>query len=155
MLIIIEGCDGTGKTTLADKLAQSLGAIQIHFGAELAGNTKIFDLVDRLIEMSRTENIVVDRFIHGQFVYQDPGERVLSLKDLENIEHKLMTETHTLLFLVEADADTIMERIRERGEDTSGFDPYRLLRKYRWLYARVSKMHPIVVKGDPKWLPLR
>lgn len=155
MLIIIEGCDGTGKTTLADKLAKTFGASQFHFGADLAKNPKIFDLVDRLIEMSQTENIVIDRFIHGQFVYQDPGERILSLKDLENIENKLMTETNTLLFLVEADADTILDRIRERGEDTSGFDPYGILKRYRKLYARVSKMHPIVVKGDPKWLPLK
>lgn len=147
MLIIIEGCDGTGKTTLANQLANSLNATILHFGVELSQNPHIRGLFLSLVERSRTENIIIDRFIHGQFIYQKPEERVLSLHDLLEMEKYLIAEK-ALLFLVEIEPEEILRRMQLRGEETKGFSPKTIMTKYRRLFKKVSLMTPIIVRGE-------
>lgn len=77
MLVVLEGCDGTGKTTLAEDLAKIMDAEIIHCSQCTPNDYTFFH---NIIEASKSMNIIADRFCYGQFVYQDEEKRPLAIK---------------------------------------------------------------------------
>lgn len=65
MLIIIEGPDKAGKTTLAKQIEERLGYRYVHFGAP--GKDPAQDYADFLLNLK--EPTVCDRFLYGEKVY--------------------------------------------------------------------------------------
>ena len=112
MLIVLEGCDGSGKTTLANKLAAILDAEIIHCTTETPNDYSFFS---QIIAMAEKRNIIADRFCYGQFVYQKPEERKLDSVDLYHLELYMMN-TGAKVIYVYCDEDTIKERLDKRGE---------------------------------------
>lgn len=62
MLIVLEGCDGSGKTTLAKMLATLFDASIVHCTTKTPNDYEYFR---RIIESSKTKNIIADRFAMG------------------------------------------------------------------------------------------
>jgi thymidylate kinase len=114
MLIILEGCDGTGKTTLANSLSKVLNAEIIHCTRETPNNYGYFS---RIIEASKNKNIIADRFMYGQFVYQLPIERNLTPQQLYMLEVKLI-EAGGKVVHVTAPIHEIQNRLQARLEVT-------------------------------------
>ena len=112
MLIVLEGCDGVGKTTLAHNLANLLGAEIIHC-TTTTPNTEWF--FRDIIGMARTRNIIADRFCYGQFVYQEPEERNLTRHALYNLELEMMNAGARVVY-VTCDEDVLNERLASRNE---------------------------------------
>lgn len=115
MLFIFEGCDGTGKTTLAKKLAPILDADIIHCTVETPNDYSFFS---EIISASISRNIIADRFCYGQFVYQTEKERKLSQTQLFQLEAEMLNAGVKLIY-VTADAKDIMDRLISRGETTA------------------------------------
>ena len=115
MLIVLEGCDGSGKTTFANKLAQIINAEVIHCTAETPNNVEFFR---GIIGMSVLKNIIADRFCYGQFVYQKIEERKLSQEQLKQLEFDMMMAGAKVIF-VDADTDIIKDRLAARDEETA------------------------------------
>lgn len=84
MLIVLEGCDGVGKSTLANNLATVMNAEVIHCSQYTPNNYEFFH---NIIEASKTKNIIADRFCYGQFVYQEEFERPLAI--MANATHNV------------------------------------------------------------------
>lgn len=114
MLIVLEGCDGSGKSTLAKKLAMVSDADIIHCSAETPNDYEFFH---NIISGSINKNIIADRFCYGQFVYQDAEERNLTTTELYRLESD-MVNVGTKVIFVDADSDTIYDRLIRRGEAT-------------------------------------
>lgn len=114
MLIVLEGCDGAGKTTLAQFLSKLLNADIIHCTAETPNDYEFFD---NIISAAVTRNIIADRFCYGQFVYQKKEERRLSKDDLRVIETRML-DADGKVILVTAPHSTIISRLAIRGEVT-------------------------------------
>ena len=112
MLIVLEGCDGSGKTTLANKLAAILDAEIIHCTTETPNDYSFFR---QIIAMSEERNIIADRFCYGQFVYQKPEERKLDSVDLYYLELYMMKSGAKVIY-VYCDEDIVKERLDNRGE---------------------------------------
>ena len=112
MLIVLEGCDGSGKTTLANKLAILLGAEIIHCTTHTPNTYAFFN---EIIEMSKTRNIIADRFCYGQFVYQNKYERPMNEKMLYNLELTMMNAGSRVIY-VDCSETEIKERLEARGE---------------------------------------
>lgn len=91
MLVVLEGCDGTGKTTLANNLASILNAEVIHCNRYTPNDYTFFH---DIIEASKERNIIADRFCYGQFVYQKESERPLSIRGEEFREVKIGNDTY-------------------------------------------------------------
>ena len=114
MLVVLEGCDGAGKSTLAEFLAKLLNADIVHCTAETPNDYEFFD---NIISAAITKNIIADRFCYGQFVYQEKDERRLSKDDLRVLETHML-EADGKVILVTAPEDVIIARLASRGEAT-------------------------------------
>lgn len=114
MLIVLEGCDGTGKTTLAYNLSKMLSAEIIHCTTDTPNTVWFFN---DIVEMAKTKNIIADRFCYGQFVYQDPEKRQLNKTDLYNLELHMLN-TGAKVIYVDCAEDVLAERLNARGEIT-------------------------------------
>ena len=157
MLIILEGCDATGKTTLANMLAPLLNAQIVHSTAETPNTYGYFE---ELVRASEHTNIIADRFCYSQFVYQDSEHRPLNpelypknnstgfstsvktggkLYDLETE----MLRNNTKVIYCYADAGVIAERMIVRGEDPIAID--EILCGYRDLWKK-TLIQPIWYK---------
>lgn len=113
MLVILEGCDGAGKTTLAKSLAMILDAEIVHCSSKTKNNYMFF--LD-ILRASNHKNIIADRFCYGQFVYQNPEERPLrDYHTLNELESKLLMHNAKVVY-VQAPIEEIEERLRARGE---------------------------------------
>lgn len=113
MLIVLEGCDGTGKTSIA-KLIQAvmLDAEIIHCTAETPNDFKFFS---KLIDIGQYRNIILDRGMYGQFVYQSPEDRKLSNKQLRALEMRMLS-TGAKVVHVTAMQQTVEGRLNNRSE---------------------------------------
>jgi thymidylate kinase len=116
MLIVLEGCDGTGKTTLANNIAKVTGADIIHCTSTTQNDWNFFDTI---IGLAKTHDIIADRFMYGQFVYQQAWEREkkgwLTDRDFVNLELKMMA-SNAKVFHVMAPINEIRRRLEARGE---------------------------------------
>ena len=115
MMIVLEGVDGAGKTTLANILAKTYNAGIIHATRETPNNWAWFN---ELMDVARDRNVIMDRSFWGQFVYQDPEERKLSWEQLHELEHRLEQEDGKLIY-VTADDEDILKRLSDRAENLS------------------------------------
>lgn len=115
MLIVLEGCDGSGKTTIANNLKKAIlpNAEIIHCTTTTPND---FEFFRNLIWASKDRDIIADRFCYGQFVYQAPEERKLTPELLTELEI-LMLEANTKVIHVTAPVNTIKERLGWRKEE--------------------------------------
>lgn len=157
MLIVLEGCDATGKTTLANLLAKIYTAQIVHCTTETP-NT--YDFFGGLIYAAEHRNIICDRFCYGQFVYQDEDDRPLSMWKLypvgESMERYVENSWEALRMLemsmlshdvkviyTYANPNTIYDRMISRGENPKNVD--KILKGYEDLWSR-TLIQPIVFK---------
>lgn len=119
MLIVLEGCDGAGKTELANFLAKIFKADIIHCSTHTQNDYNFF--YDIIQAAKGKRNVIADRFCYGQFVYQNPEDR--PLKDYnftaeENLSmlERTMLSTRAKMIYVTAPADVIKSRLAARGE---------------------------------------
>ena len=155
MLIVLEGCDCTGKSTLAKKLATLLDAEIIHCSTHTANNLPFFE---DIIEASQTRNIVADRWMYGQFVYQDKDDRPLEKASFSrnvvgeaalSYLETTMLKAGAKVILVTADAEDVKARLNARGETLingktveevqAGFEALKEHSLLSWLVYNTSK----------------
>lgn len=116
MLIVLEGCDGTGKSTVANNLKHILPDAEIvHCTRETPNDFRFF--LD-LITAGETKNIIADRFCYGQFVYQKEDQRHLSYEDLTELEIRMLASGAKVIHVC-APVEEIKHRLSLRDEETS------------------------------------
>lgn len=112
MLIVLEGVDGSGKTTFANLLSNVIDAEVIHATKDTPNDWEWFT---DIMNAARFKNIIADRFFWGQFVYQPKEEWHISLDQLGHLEMKLHNMGGKLIH-VTAYPDEIRSRLAARGE---------------------------------------
>lgn len=128
MLVVLEGPDGAGKTTLAKILSLIMDAEIIHATRETPNNMEWFSSI---IEESKHRNIIADRFFWGQFVYQDVDERNLDWELLQDLECKL-NDAGGMIVYVHAPKKTLEKRMGKRNEVPS-IPVKTMLKKYEYM----------------------
>ena len=115
--IVVEGCDGTGKTTLCKKLAERYGWDVVHVTSK---DPNDFDFYKQTL---RKANVVYDRHFLGELIYPRVYNRKgnLSLYDAEWFTH-YSCDTKTCVIVLTASMDEIKRRLTERGELKFVFD---------------------------------
>ena len=121
MNIVIEGCDGTGKSTIAKHLCERFGLQYWH-----ESQPRTFKEYEQMLKYG---GFVFDRFCFGQFVYNAPEERKLTPEELKKLVTEVFAQTGTLLLYVDAKTDTIIKRLIQLGEG----DPKQISEMEKWV----------------------
>lgn len=159
MIIVLEGCDATGKTELANLLAKSMNGTVVHCTAETPNTVEFFQ---DILYASRNTNIIADRFCYGQFVYQDEDSRPITKTwdrpTRDDLEHPYeepnsyealwyletrMLEYNAKVIYMYSDPKTIADRMIYRGEDPKNIG--QILKGYEDLWQR-TLIKPIPFK---------
>lgn len=110
MKIIIEGCDGVGKSSVAEILAERLGLDVVHFTGDDPKNFNFY------YQTALKENVVYDRHTIGELVYP----KVFGRKPQINMSEAqtVINESGAHFFVLTADLYEICDRILDRGVQT-------------------------------------
>lgn len=112
MLIILEGADGVGKSTIAKRLARIFNARIIHCTKDTPNDLAYFRSI---LYASEEQHIIADRFCYGQFVYQPEEERKLTREELYRLEADILNMGAKVIY-VTASEKTIEARLNKRNE---------------------------------------
>lgn len=110
MKIILEGCDGTGKTTLAKILAEKYGLEIAHCTQHDAAD---YDFYRQTL---RKENVIWDRHTLGELIYPHVfgREQQIATEDARLVMHYAKQEG-VKVFVLTCDNEVIEQRLSERG----------------------------------------
>ena len=125
--VIIEGVDGTGKTTLAERLNQILGLVYEHVGPPDDKDKAFVEYLERIHKYQGEVDVVFDRFHWGSqaygFVFR--GRRDLSAREFSYLEQKLIHEAAVAIYC-DPPWEHVVENRRQRaaigGLDPRGFE---------------------------------
>jgi putative hydrolase of the HAD superfamily len=113
--IVLEGCDGVGKTTIVEKLKE-LGYQSLHFGFDPALSIK--EKYERILKTKYDTPIILDRSFVSEMVYGpvNRGHSRLSNSDFKYLLSLLDKQNGRIVHL-RASPDIIFKRIQTRGFD--------------------------------------
>lgn len=121
MNIVIEGCDGTGKSSIAKHLCERFNLYYWH-----ESQPRTFEEYSQMLS---SDGVLFDRFCFGQFVYNAPEEHKMTPEELKKLVTEVFPKTDTVLLYVEAKTDTIIKRLIQRGEG----DPSQKSEMEKWV----------------------
>ena len=155
MMIIVEGPDGTGKTTLCKKIAEKYSikyykeslSYQERLSPDYDGYFHYFELVNMIYHSK--EKMVCDRLHLGEFVnpliYKD-GRRPLTIKEINEIEFSVQDEA--ILISTTSNDDFIYNSLQNRGDDVAKTENVRYM---KFLYDHITELSNI--KNKIIWDP--
>lgn len=112
MKVILEGCDGTGKTTLAKLLAERYGLDICHCTQHDPADYNFY------LHTMRKENIVWDRHTLGELIYPNVFGRTPKLCVAEARELMIIAQQLGVkIFILTADIEVIKSRLINRGSE--------------------------------------
>lgn len=114
MRIILEGPDGSGKTTLANSLASKYGLLY-HHSSSLTANDYSYH-----VGLLKTDGYVYDRFYLGEYIYSTLYNRSCKLLPLDYSILTTMVDKYDdtlLVILYSSDTSILVNRLNVRGED--------------------------------------
>ena len=118
MIIIIEGPDGSGKTTLAKKLAKQTGYELIHMSNPKTAEEKNRMFHDYMDMIKHNRNLILDRCWYSEMVYGPimRGDSAISYPSMYVLEEAL-TKRGALLIYCTDSCEKLWVRATTRGED--------------------------------------
>lgn len=121
-LIIIEGCDCTFKTTLVNEIKKNLDKdfMTFHFSKPNDITDVYGGYIDSLYELSKYNNVILDRSFLGEYVYSQLWRGGLSMT-YDNFKHLLLRcqkfFDNVFIIFCTGNKKDIIERMKKRGED--------------------------------------
>lgn len=135
MHIIIEGLDRSGKSTLAQLLSDQYGFPIVHC-AKPKGDP--FKEYLELFKKYDGEDVIFDRFYHGEFVYSELYRDGCTIDDFQLHQLDMLAMANsTLLIYATADNDTITARCKATNESLEAFNYLDDIPKAKHLYKDV------------------
>ncbi|UZQ30497.1 MAG: hypothetical protein OHM57_02365 [Spiroplasma phoeniceum] len=114
--IVLEGIDGVGKTTFANKLMNNLSSK----GMIVHSDSKTPNTYEWYSELNNNSfsNIIFDRYAHGEIVYSELFNRnpKLTVNDLEKLEREISKQNGCILYF-QATKKLIKKAHLERKEN--------------------------------------
>jgi len=131
MLIVLEGVDGAGKSTLACNLARCTGFELVHCNKRRRYTQEEFAEV---VYLSKKRDIIADRFCYSPFIYLPKKEWSMSLKELRELEIYLLKCGAKIIY-VTAEAKEIEKRLKKRNEEPK-ISTKEAQEEYDWLWNK-------------------
>lgn len=112
MRVIIDGCDGVGKTSVCEKLANKLGCNIIRLTHD--GDRSLHAYLD----LMTCNNVVHDRSFLSEIIYPRHFDRESSIKKEDtNILYRILRFHDLKMFILTASPETIQSRVSKRGDE--------------------------------------
>lgn len=130
-IIVLEGCDCSGKSTFAQKLAEKLGYEIVKgssFEISKLGQDGMFEHMSNLLDR---ENIIIDRFLYSNLVYGSLFDYpMMTPQQYDHLVEKL--DEKAFLVYMYAHKDKLSYRMQSRGDDMVKVENIEsILEKYR------------------------
>lgn len=151
-ILIIEGSDAVGKTTLIEYLRNKIGYSVLKGSSfEIVGECKDSDelydkFLDLLYEAEELDGVIFDRYIYSNSVYASlyKDYTILNYGDRHDLEQMMKYNDVHIIYLY-ADPNTIKQRLESRGDDYVKSDMIEpILQKYNEVLLTVDKDIPIL-----------
>jgi dTMP kinase len=175
MLIVFEGIDGSGKTTLSRMFASRLQELAVpvvwlceptdspwgekirilaRAGAPLSAEEELdyflrdrrWDVEQRILPALRAgQTVVLDRYFHSTACYQ--GARGLDSGAILRQNREFAPEPD-LVFVIDVEVETALARIqRDRTETVPLFEQKKFLRQVRKNYLSLAEPRVVIIAG--------
>lgn len=117
MIIILEGPDGSGKTTLANKIKDQTGYTLLHRSHSTDANAKsLFDEYAQVLKSGK--NCIMDRSWYSEMVYGPVMRKVSAISYPQMYElEKLAAKYGAIVIHCTAPESVLWKRCLRRGED--------------------------------------
>jgi len=142
MKIIIEGCDGVGKSEICKELKLWTGGSVVHLDENI-NDYRCF------VDLASVDNIIFDRQIISEVVYSKVFGRKqnISFEDLHIFLYNYR-KAGGKVFIIDRELDEIEKALKERNED---FDYVKMM-QIRELYLDIARLFdiPVVKNKDIK-----
>lgn len=115
-IIVLEGCDCSGKSTFAQQLAEKLGYEIVKgssFEISELGQDGMFEHMSKLLDR---ENIIIDRFLYSNLVYGSLFDYPMMTPDQYDSLVEKLDEKAFLVYMY-AHKDKLAYRMSNRGDD--------------------------------------
>lgn len=146
MIIIIEGPDGSGKTTLANYLSKTTGYPIKHRSKPNTPEEKAAMMQSYIDDIRSNDNIIWDRCFYSEMVYGPVmrDQSYISLEQMWQLEKELLDQGVLVIYCTD-DTLTLWERCTARGETyiTSVEQMAALKDKYDLLMLQGDHLVPI------------
>lgn len=149
MITIIEGVDGTGKTTYAKRLAEQNNATYLH--ADKPTHTKWYEEYLRPIT---TTNMVLDRWHLGELVWPIIYDRP-SLFDAESFDicNWAFAKMGTRLIILTRSDDDIADELLNRGEESEIEQVLHAKELFMQAYKKVKYIDKQIIESGVVHVP--
>lgn len=118
MIILIDGPDGSGKTTLANKISTQTGYPIVHMSYPKTAEEKQQMMQQYVNAIKGAKNIIFDRCWYSEMVY-GPIVRsgsAISYPEMYALE-KLLAKVGAIIIYCTGTKSTLWKRCQKRGED--------------------------------------
>lgn len=118
MLIILEGPDGAGKTTLAEKIAKSSKYMLLHRSKPKTEEEKQNMMAEYLQVIRSGKNMIFDRCWYSEMVYGRimRDDSCITYPEMYELE-RLLLKCGAILIYCTDKPETLWKRCGDRGED--------------------------------------
>ena len=147
MILILEGPDGSGKTTLATRLHATTGYPIYHRSKPENDEDKANMMEQLKADFKKYKNVIVDRCWYSEIVYGNVMRdgSVIDYPEMYDLE-RLTLSKGALLIYCTGDPVAMHKRATARGEDyiTSFADYMQICRSYDRLMFDMPHLLPVV-----------
>jgi thymidylate kinase len=149
MILLIEGPDGAGKTTLIENLCKSYsGALVYHFGAPVPNEDQFYRYAQPIIDQPATTLLIYDRTWYSEFVYGPimRGRSELNYAHSQALEALVLQHGGGHVIYCTGKPSILWSRCKKRGETyiQDAEQHAKLCKQYDYVMATVCKL-PVVV----------
>lgn len=139
MKIILEGCDGTGKTTLAKLLADKYKLDICHCTQSDPADYEFYK------QTARKDNVIWDRHTIGELIYPEVFDRKPKLSPEDaRLVIAYAREAGAKIFILTSDIEDIKRRLIDRGtEDQRVLDKLEWINEQFLFYAEIFNL-PVI-----------
>lgn len=118
MIIILEGPDGSGKTTLAEKLHKQTGYMLLHRTQPKTEEDKKRMMEEYVQVIKAGKNCILDRSWYSEMVYGPVmrDEAIISYPQMYQLE-RLLAKHGAIIIYCTSTKETLWKRCKSRGED--------------------------------------
>jgi thymidylate kinase len=150
MIIVFEGVDGVGKSSIAKKLSEKLGFPVIKGSSFEQAKCTRDELFNKFYDMLFDyDDLILDRYIHSNVVYAPLYEdfAMISKGELRFLESQLELYDAIVIYL-KADPEIIKQRLQKRGDEYISADKIEeISQRYDEIFGETNLKHYVIDTG--------